>query len=84
MRGRPTTTAVVAYGKKGTMAYIDGGLRQQPTTVAAAAYIDGRQRQWPTLMTAVLIMTRREGVVAKDGGRMRRQGRDKGGSLWHK
>ena len=40
-RQRPTTTAVVAYNKKGTMAYIDGRLRQQPTMVAAAAYIDG-------------------------------------------
>ena len=39
---RPTTTAVVAYNKKGTLAYIDGRLRKQPRTVAAAAYIDGR------------------------------------------
>ena len=54
-------TAVVAYDKKGTMAYIDGRLQQQPMTVAAAAYIDGRQQQWPTPTKAVLIMTRRGG-----------------------
>ena len=74
----------MAYDKKGTMAYIDGRLRQQPTTVVAAAYIDGRRRQWPTPTTAVLIMTRRGGVVARDGGQMDGRGRDKGGSLWHK
>ena len=61
-------TAVVAYYKKGTMAYIDGRLRQQPTMVAAAAYIDGRQRQWPTPTTAVLIMTRRGGVCREGWG----------------
>ena len=52
---------MVVYNKKGTMAYIDGRQRQQPTAVAAAAYIDGRQRQWPTPTTAVFIMTRRGG-----------------------
>ena len=56
-------TAVVAYNKKGTMAYINGRLRQQLTMVAAVAYIDGRQQQWPTLTTSVLIMTRRGGSL---------------------
>ena len=54
-------TAVVAYDKKGTMAYNNGRLRQEPKRVAAAAYIDGRRRQWPMLMTAVFIMTRKGG-----------------------
>jgi hypothetical protein len=57
-------TAVVAYDKKGTMAYIDSRQRQQPTTVAAAAYIDGRQRQWPTSTMAELIMTKSVKILA--------------------
>ena len=64
-------TAVVAYDKKGTMAYIDSRLLQQPMTVAAAAYIDGRQRQWTTPTTAVLIMTRRGGRHERRGANAR-------------